>query len=157
MAYKFYESEVSSKYCIRYSAALSANSKTSSLAQEVVRRLLTTSEWITKLKRSKTCKADRMVNDREVMSILETFNVKLIRSGYSLMRRQEIFKAGLLGYKRKMLRTMAQTGGQRHRIGADNLIMRKLIKATGKGSWYKKKGKGDMKITTQEATQISMC
>ena len=105
-------------------AALSENS----LAQEVVRRLLTTLEWVTKLERGRSCKADTMVTRLDVGNILEDFNIKMMRSGYSLTRRREIFKAGLLGYKRKMRRTMIETEGNRHRMGEEGLELGSLGK-----------------------------
>ena len=81
--------------------------------------MLTSSEWVTKLDRVKTCDADTMVTKLEINSMLEDFNQKLTRSGYNITRRRKIFKAGLLGYKRKMRRTLIETGGHRHKTNED--------------------------------------
>ena len=132
--YNFYEKSVASKFTIRENAALSENSKTSSLAQEVVRRLLTTDEWVTNLDRKKVCEADKLTGRGQVGKVIEDFNEKMKRSGYNLTRRQEIVKAGILGYKRKMQRTILETGGYRHKIGEDELVSRKLRKMCNKSS-----------------------
>ena len=146
VSYSFYEKEVASRFCIMEGAALAENSKTSSLAQEVVRRMMTTQEWACNLPRKRSCIADTVIGKGEVCRILEEFNQKLTRSGYDITRRREIIKAGLLGYKRRVSRIMKETGGFRHKIGAESMADRKLAKMIEKTSWFKKKGNGDMRL-----------
>ena len=88
---------------------------------------------------------DKAVPDCDVVKMLEDYNQNLISSGYSLSRRQEIFKAGLLGYKRKGSRTLAESGYTRHKSGRAGMHRRRLLKLADKARWYKKKGKGDMR------------
>ena len=61
-----------------------------------------------------------------------------------MYRRREIFKAGLLGYKRKALRMISDSGFSKHQLGSRFMDMRRLRKQADKCTWYKRRGKGDM-------------
>ena len=121
--YSFYEKEMGTQFCILETSAMSYNSKRSSLAQEVVRRMLNTSE---------------MVSQEERDTIVEKFILKLKRSGYSESQRKEIVLAGLKGYETKKKRAEVEQKDL-HRDGAATAITRMKKKLLAKTTWYKAK------------------
>ena len=78
-----------------------------------------------------------------MVEILAEFDKSMELSGYTKYRRQEIMKAGLLGYKRKAIRCIEKTGFSRHIPGVDGQHARRLRKMADKLRWFKKKPKGD--------------
>ena len=146
ICYKFYEKPVSSKFVIMERSALADNLKQSSLSQEIIRRLSNTLETITKVPRRTVCDADRYIGRGEVLEILDKFEEKLSLSGYPIHKRQEIFKAGLTGYKRKLERTLGENDGLKHVLGAPGLEDRRIGKILDKDGWFNKESKGDTKV-----------
>ena len=118
--YEFYSKPTGSRFLILESSAAPYQQKKSVLAQEVVRRLMNTSE-------------DSSLSTR--MHILSTYDRKLTTSGYSKAQRLEIIESGLVGYARKVKRQ----GGKRHRKGSDTKKERIRKKISGKTSWFKKR------------------
>ena len=100
-------------------------------------------EGITRFKRGFSKSANRPdaeteVDVDEVNEILMNFERKRERSGYPKFRRSEIFKAGLLGYKRKGQRMLDTSGFSKHQLGCTGSGLRKLSKMADKTRWYKK-------------------
>ena len=81
----------------------------------------------------------------QVIKIIEDYDEKLERSGYSRIRRTEILKSGLIGYKRKARRHIMEAGHV-HRPGFDPEGKRIVRKVTGKTTLFKEKGRGEMKL-----------
>ena len=100
---------MSSKFCVRKSAALPENLKRSVLANEVQRRLLNTRE-------SSNQETTRL-------STLTLFYTKLLRSGYEEDEAREIIAAGCVGYERRLSRSKAR-GAPLHREGASGVTNR---------------------------------
>ena len=123
--YDFFEKSMSSGYCQMETAAISYNSKRASLAQEVVRRMMNTSEGVEMERR---------------IEILETFSRKMKRSGYSRDQRKEIVQSGLTGYERK-LRNAKREGRELHRDARSTIGLRYRKKILAKTSWYKARQK----------------
>ena len=125
MMYSFFEKEMNSPFCILEKSALPDNTKISSLSQEVVRRMLHTSE---------------LVPQEERNQILEIFTSKLKLSGYRMDQVREIVKAGLKGYERK-LQKAKNNGNSVHRDAKSTVGLRFKKKISAKMNWFKNKNK----------------
>ena len=131
--YSFYEKELGSKFCIMEKGAMSEQMKRSTLSQEVIRRMVNTSEMVEQVERNK---------------ILEVFAEKMSRSGYSRKTIQEILVAGLKGYEAKRRTAKLENRGI-HRSSRDTQNKRIKNKLLGKTTWYKKKKKKGEGYTNQ--------
>ena len=116
--YKFFSKPTGSKFVILENSAAPYQQKKSVLAQETVRRLMNTSE---------------NTSTSTKLEIINTFDMKLEKSGYSLKQRREIIESGIIGYKRKIDRQK----GVRHRKGTDTKKDRMRKKLKGKTSWFR--------------------
>ena len=125
IVYSFYEKPMSSQFCVMENSAMSWNTKRATLSQEIVRRMLNTSEQVTQSERDK---------------IIEKFLAKMKKSGYSKRQRREVTIAGLKGYETRKRRA-EEKNTELHRNGASTLVQRYKKKLTGKTSWYKQKKK----------------
>ena len=108
---------MSSKFCTLECSSSSWEQKKATLAQEVARRLETTS-------------AELCIDQK--VQILDNFQDKLERSGYSNRQIAEIMNAGILGHTRKI-----RQRPERHRKGSETEGQRRLKHLTGRTSWYK--------------------
>ena len=126
--YMFYEKDVSSKYCTLEISAMSWNMKRAILSQELIRRLLNTSDGV-----------ELEIKDKIVTSMCE----RLKRSGYRKDQIREIITSGLKGYNRKW-----GQGQTRHRRGHMTEGTRSLRKLVGKSTWFK------TDFRTQEAQEV---
>lgn len=97
ISYMYFEKEMSSKYCTLEKSAMSWNQKRSMLSQELIRRLLNTSEEVGK-----------EVKDNIILGMSK----RLKMSGYEQKQIRDIICSGLKGYKRKLGK-----GQERHRRG----------------------------------------
>jgi hypothetical protein len=120
----YYEKPMSSQYCIKEASAMSANTKWSSLSQEVIRRMKNTSQRVSHVTRE---------------SILTDYMRKLKRSGYPESFRCKILIKGLEGYT-KMVQSEASGIGpiNRPRGKRPQRQKRRLKKLRDKGEWYKR-------------------
>jgi hypothetical protein len=120
----YYEKPMSSQYCIKETSAMSANTKWSSLSQEVIRRMKNTSGRVSHVTRE---------------SILTEYMRKLKRSGYPESFRCKILIKGLEGYT-KMVQSEASGIGpiNRPRGKRPQRQKRRLKKLRDKGEWYKR-------------------
>ena len=125
--YEFFEKSMNSKFCILEKSAMAYESKLSILSNEVVRRLLNTSETVPQ--------------DRKD-SILNDFVFKMLRSGYSVSQCRDILISGIRFYKAKVSRAN-QSGSKLHRSAQSSLVSRLKKKITAKTSWYKPRPKTD--------------
>ena len=124
--YSYYEKEVSSPFCIMEKSAMAENTKISSLSQDLVRRMLNTSEMVSQVHR----------ND-----IIEKYAKKLERSGYSKVQRRRIIEAGLKGYQAKVEKS-EKTGIELHRAAKSTIAARYKKKLLDKTNWFRKERKG---------------
>ena len=120
IVYEFYSKPTGSKFTLLESSATPNQQKKSTLSQEIVRRLLDTSEEAPLEKK---------------LEILNNFDNKLEVSGYDARQRRDILESGVVGYKRKIERQE----GVRHRKNTDTKGERLAKKLCGKTTWYKKK------------------
>ena len=121
--YSFYEKEVSSRFCLMEKSAMAENSKNSTLSQEVIRRMLNTSELLPQGERNQ---------------VLEKFISKLEISGYNRAQIKNIIMSGLKGYESKVQRSRKQKTDL-HRDAANTAGARNKKKLLGKTNWFKQK------------------
>ena len=103
---------MASKHCTLEISASPWNQKIATLSQEVVRRLLNTSEEL---------------KQEDKNNILNEFGRKMRRSGYIKIQISEILISGIQGYKRKW-----EGRVNRHRRGEETEAGRRRKKLTGK-------------------------
>ena len=123
--YNFYEKPMSSNMCINKDSGMDENSKMKILANDLVRRLLNTSESLGMENRIK---------------VVDDYSQKLLNSGYRREQVQRIIVNGIKAYERKLKehrdgirnlhRTAGESGGARSR--------KKLL---DKSEWFKGKRK----------------
>ena len=89
--YRFYQKEMSSKFCVRKDAALGEQLKRSVMSAEVIRRLMNTRE--------------SPEQEMKRLEILEEFSDKMRRSGYDEDDVKDAITAGVTGYERKLMRS----------------------------------------------------
>ena len=68
LKYSFYEKEVSSKFCIQEKSAMADNSKMSSLSQDLIRRMMNTSEVLEQKERD--CVVEKYIVKLELSDIV---------------------------------------------------------------------------------------
>ena len=123
--YSFYKKPMNSKYCIMEKSALPENTKTASLSQDLIRRMLNTSERISQVERNE---------------IIEKYIEKLEVSGYNKVKRKKIIEAGLKGYQAKVEKSQ-RDGTDLHRAAETTIANRYKKKLMGKSNWFKNEKK----------------
>ena len=121
-----------SPFCIMESSAMPSNTKTASLAQDLVRRMMNISE-------------SRSQEERNIVT--EKYIQKLRRSGYSTTQTKEIVEAGLKGYESKREKCL-KNGIELHRSAQSTVKARFVKKLTSRTNWFRK-GRGN-KIEKKE-------
>ena len=123
--YTFYEKEMGSKYCIMEKGAMPENTKNSTLSQEIIRRMMNTSELVSQ-------------GDRN--QIVENFIVKMRKSGYNKDQIRNIVISGLKGYQTKLERSRKE-GKDLHRDARSTAGLRYKKKLLSKANWFKQESK----------------
>ena len=133
--HQFYEKEVASNRVMGAKSAISQTSKIATLSQEVIRRMQNTG---------------RDVPEENRVIIMNNFMIKLHRSGYNEKQREEIMKAGLNGYYKKVIRE--NKGGTKiNRESANDRARKKIMKVVKKDKWHQDKPNNtDNDITENE-------
>ena len=105
LTYQFYKKPMVNIHCVMEKAALAEQTKYAVLSQEIIRRMLNTSELEPQIVRDK---------------ILEEFNGTMTTSGYEETQRRDIMTRGLKGYEK--LRRLDKEGKRPlHRRGVDTI------------------------------------
>ena len=120
--YSFFEKNMNSPFCILEKSALPESTKFSSLSQDLIRRMLHTSE---------------IVSQQERNIIIEKYVNKLTISGYRQDQVKKIVEAGLRGYQAK-LEKARKSGVKLHRSGKSTENLRYKKKLLEKNNWFKK-------------------
>ena len=121
--YSFFEKAMASPFCVMASSALSESSKISCLSQDLIRRMVNTSE---------------MVGQEERDRIIERYISKLTVSGYNTNQIKNIIESGLKGYETKLEKS-SRTGESIHRSAKSTQGARIRKKLTEKSTWFRKK------------------
>ena len=132
VTFKFYEKPEGAKNTIHARTAMGENSKYQILSQEMVRRLMNTSNGLP---------------DKEYWQITDNFADKLKNSGYNVEQIRRIVIAGAKGYGAKKLRS-EQLGIPLRRTAEESQGARLKNKLVGKSTWFKNNKKN--RKTTQE-------
>ena len=136
--YNFYEKEINSKFCVMERTAMSENSKTSTLSQDLIRRMMNTSE---------------LVDQQERNATIEKYIDKLKVSGYSEIQVKNIIESGLKGYETKLNKARREKR-EIHRAAEETQEVRFRKKILGKVNWFKsKKSKNEYPRKNQKSNQ----
>ena len=121
--YSFYEKPMASPFSVMEKSALPENSKNATLAQELVRRMMNTSELLTQEERNE---------------VIEKFIIRLKRSGYHEDQIRNIVMSGLKGYETK--KEKAKLNDEKlHRSAKSTQAKRHWKKVMGKSTWFRQK------------------
>ena len=132
--YKYFEKPMSTKKVIMRSSALSENTKISSLSQDMVRRMKTTSEKL---------------DMKEKVGVIDNYAKKLVNSGYTGAQATKIITAGLKGYE-SALKREREGKAKIHTSAASGAKKRYRKKLLNKTNWYKQKvEKSEEKVTSR--------
>ena len=123
--YTYFQKPMAKETLIMRDSALSEKVVISSLTQNLVRRMLNTSET---------------VNIEERIKVVNQFSYQLRLSGYSAEQSRDIVKAGLTGYENLLERSKKEKKNL-HRSAEEGQEERRKKKVLAKGNWFKKKGK----------------
>jgi hypothetical protein len=136
--YKFYEKPTNPNTVLHKRTAMAEDSKIRSLTNEVIRRMVTTSE---------------LVPDNDRCEILDSLAQKLCNSGYKTKQIRRIILGGIKGYEK--MRRVARNGGRRvHRTAGESSGKRASKKLTEKSEWFRKDGnKNDGSLDNAESRQ----
>ena len=121
--YKFYEKPEGAKSTVHFKTAMGENTKNQILSQEMVRRLLNTSEDL---------------EGEHLIEITDNYAKKLHNSGYQRDHIRKIILAGVKGYGAKLRRSKEQETPLR-RTSEESEGARTRTKLIGKSTWFKKK------------------
>ena len=120
--YHFYEKPTNPNTVLHLRTAMAEDSKITSLTNEVIRRLLTTSDRVTEKSRC---------------AILDDFAQKMCNSGYGLQQNRRVLLGGIKGHER-MVRVMKAGGRRIHRLSGESSAQRAKKKLTEKSEWFRK-------------------
>ena len=122
--YKFYEKPMSANTVLHARTAMAEDAKIRCLANDLTRRMLTSSERI----------------PMEVRRwIVDEYGQKLLNSGYSLEVTRRIIVAGLKGYERKLMNSRKPGGKKLLRTAKESYEGRVRKKLMAKTNWFKKR------------------
>ena len=132
--YNFYEKPMSSNVTVQRMSAMEENSKMKTLSNDLIRRLLKTSERLG-------------LEDR--IKVVDKYSQKLLNSGCKLEQVRTIVVNGVKGYERKVKESKRPGGRRLHRTSAESRGARIRKKLLDKTEWFKKRGKmskGDTEV-----------
>ena len=122
--YKFFEKPMSANTVLHARTAMAEDAKIRCLANDLTRRMLTTSE---------------KVPDGVRRQIIDEYAQKLLNSGYSLEVTRRIVVAGLKGYERKLFNSRKPGGKKILRTAKESYKGRVKKKMMANTSWFKKR------------------
>ena len=118
--FRFFEKSTTSKRTVQSSTAMNENSKVQVVTNDLVRRLLNTSQ-------------DMGVG--EFRKVVDQYGQKLLNSGYDLDHTRKILIAGIKGYEGKIARC-GQEGRKLRRTAKDSQGARYKKRLLGKTTWF---------------------
>ena len=133
--YKFYEKPMASNQVLHKRTAMAEDAKIRSLTNELIRRLLRTSERVPEATRVK---------------IVDDFSQKLFNSGYALEQVRRIVLAGIKGYEKLLKNSKLPGGRELQRTAAESSKVRSRRKLTGKTEWFRKPRNQETEVPEDE-------
>ena len=124
--YTFFEKPMASNMMIQRDSAMPENSKMATLNQELVRRMMNTSE-------------DLGMDERVL--VVEDYCQKLANSGYKKPQITKVVVGGLTGYERSLslLDPTSSKFRPLHESRKHNMRSRRITKMMAKQNWFKRK------------------
>ena len=119
---------MSSNTVLQRKSAMPENMKVASLNQEVIRRMLNTSEDL---------------DDAMRMTVVDNFAKKVRNSGYCIKQTRDIMMGGLKGYERKLNLSRDHSNPKwnpLHEGAKSNVTGRRHKKIMSKSNWFKRSG-----------------
>ena len=134
--FRFYEKETTNKMTVQRKTAMNENSKIQIVTNDLIRRLLNTSQDM---------------EASEFRKVVDQYGQKLLDSGYDIDHTRRILIAGIKGYEGKVTRCKVE--GRRLRrtakLSQGARLKKKLLSkstwfkgASKKKNWYEKESKG---------------
>ena len=121
LQYLFYKKPMASKFTLLKRSAMPENMKRSTVAQEILRRWKTTSEWRPR---------------EEFERVTREYMDDLAGMGYNPQWREAVLKSTTVAYSRLLAK--CQTGEtRRNRKGVDTYVKRRFNKLCGNQEWFK--------------------
>ena len=127
VVYVFYQKPMANSMVIQKRAAMPENMRVATLNQEVIRRMLNTSERL---------------EIRHRLEVVDNYALKLVNSGYDLEYARKVIMGGLTGYERKLALSLDRTNPKwkpLHQGAKFNSTGRKIKKTLAKTNWFKKR------------------
>ena len=103
-------------------SAMEENSKMKTLANDLTRRLLNTSETL---------------GLEERVRVVDNYSQKLVNSGFGIIQVRKIIINGILGYERRVKESELPGGRKLHRTAEESSGGRSRKKLLGKTEWFK--------------------
>ena len=120
--YKFFEKPMTANTVLHQRTAMPEDSKIRSLANDLTRRMLTTSE---------------RVPDSIRREIVDMYAQKLLNSGYTILATRRIIVAGLKGYEKKVMNSKKVGGKKLLRTAKESFQTRTQKKLLERTEWFK--------------------
>ena len=140
VVYVFYQKPMANSMVIQRRAAMPENMRVATLNQEVIRRMLNTSERLD-------------ISYR--IEVVDNYALKLANSGYDLEYTRKVIKGGLTGYERKLALSLDINNPKwkpLHQGAKFNSTGRKLKKTLAKTNWFKKRKVSEMEEDDLQAS-----
>ena len=137
--YSFFEKSMVSKMVLHKRSAMPEGIRRATLNQEMVRRMLNTSED---------------VDDTKRVKIVDDYAQKMVNSEYTIEEARNVIVAGLKGYERLLSLSKDKKNPKwkpLHMAGSWNARGRRMAKLKAKTNWFK--GKADKSSSLQEEQQ----
>ena len=135
--YNFYEKPMSSNVTVQRMSAMEENSKMKTLSNDLIRRLLNTSEGL---------------GLEERIKVVDNYSLKLLNSGFKLEQVRTIIVNGVKGYERKVKESKRPGGRKFRRTSAESRGARIRKKLLDKTEWFKKRSKSSKEDAEKRPT-----
>ena len=137
VVYVFYSKPMANSMVIQRRAAMPENMRVATLNQEVIRRMLNTSERL---------------DVKYRIEVVDNYALKLVNSGYDLEYTRKIIMGGLTGYERKLALSLDINNPKwkpLHQGAKYNTTGRRTKKMLAKTNWFKKRKAEDEDVDPQ--------
>ena len=120
--YRFYQKPMASRQALHKNTAMAENAKMQSLANDLTRRMLTTSESLPTSVR---------------LGVVDDYAQILVNSGHGIQSARKSCSSGLLFYEKRLYESKRPGGKPLHQSEKQSRGKRVWKKMTGKTDWYK--------------------
>ena len=114
------------------------NGKMQSLSNDLIRRLLNTSETLGMAAK---------------LEVVDNYTQKLFNSGYQISQARRIVLNGIKGYERRVKESRTEGGRKLHRTAEESSKKRTSKKLLGKSDWFRKPRKSTEATTLKQSQE----